>query len=269
MANSKNTIDLRRAFLERQKLLSAELELPLQFTQHPTTLGDAGEANWARMLKSFLPGRYEIGAIFAVDAQGGQSEQIDVAIYDRQFSPLWFEVAGNRFVPAESVYAVFEVKQKIDSSTMKYAAGKIASVRSLSRTSGPIVDIYGTQEGPSLDDRPILGGILALNSTWTDGLSGRVGRANIQKHTGQSHIDLGLALLDSAFDHVSEKSNRTLLSPGLTFSQTDVQLIWFAMRLFRRLQTLGTAPAVDLEVYERILDAVDASEFPEVDESEN
>lgn len=265
MAKKANKIDLRQAFLERQKLLSAELELPLQFTKHPTTLGDATEANWTRMLKSFLPGRYEVGGIYALDAKGGQSEQIDLAIYDRQYSPLWFESGGHRFVPVESVYAIFEIKQSINSKHVAYAANKIASVRRLNRTSAPIVDIYGTQDGPALRDRPIIGGILALRTDWASGLSSDVGISHLRKHQGETHIDLGLSLLDTGFDHVSNDCNTKILSPGLTFSNSDVQLIWFTMHLFRRLQAIGTAPAVDLQVYEAILDDVKASDYPDID----
>ena len=65
---SKKSVDLNEAFLARQKLLSAELEIPLEFTKHPTTIGDSSEANWVRMLRSFLPGRYAVEAIQASSA---------------------------------------------------------------------------------------------------------------------------------------------------------------------------------------------------------
>jgi hypothetical protein len=259
--------DLKRAFLQRQKAMSAELEIPLRFTNHPTAIGDASEANWVRMLKSFLPGRYEVGPIFALDAHGGRSEQIDLAIYDRQYSPLWFEAAGNRYVPIESVYAALEVKQEINASQLKYAAQKIESVRALHRTSGPIVDIYGTQTGPVPADRPIIGGIVALRSSWKNGLESDTGRRNITNHSGFQHLDLGLALNDVAFDYVAASTTSELLTPGLTFSEPGVQLMSFAMRLFRRLQATGTALAVNLDVYDKSLQAITVSDYADIDQS--
>lgn len=256
---------MKRAFMQRQKLLSSELEIPLEFTSHPTAIGDASEANWTRMLKSFLPARYEVGPIFALDAQGQRSEQIDLAIYDRQYSPLWFESAGNRFVPIESVYAALEVKQEVNARNLRYAAGKIKSVRSLHRTSGPIVDIYGTQAGPAVEDRPILGGIVALRTGWAGGLNSDSGRQNVLEHSGLSHLDLGLALVDVSFDHVAAQSPHTLLQPGLTLSEPGTQLIYFVMRLFRRLQLIGTALAVDLESYERTLESIDPTDYADID----
>ncbi|MFS0794416.1 DUF6602 domain-containing protein [Microbacterium sp. 1P10AE] len=258
-------IDLKKAFLDRQKLLSAELELPLQFTSHPTTIGDASEANWGRMLRSFLPGRYEVGPAFALDAKGNQSQQVDLAIYDRQYSPLWFQSGSSRFVPVESIYAVFEVKQNINVQNLRYAADKIASVRSLSRTSAKIVDIYGTQAGPDPLTRPILGGLLALRSDWIDGLQGHSAKNHIDSFSGAEWIDFGLALDDSAFDHIPRDANTQLLTPGIEFAAPGTQLIFFVMRLFRRLQAIGSAMAVDLEIYERVLKETDADAYDEND----
>lgn len=258
-------IDLKKAFLDRQKLLSAELEIPLQFTSHPTTIGDASEANWGRMLRSFLPGRYEVGPIFALDARGNQSQQVDLAVYDRQYSPLWFQSGSSRFVPVESVYAVFEVKQNIDLQNLRYAADKIASVRRLSRTSAKIVDIYGTQNGPDPATRPILGGILALRSDWTGGLQGETGRIHATSFSGAEWLDFGLALDDAAFDRIPDDANTDVLTPGIEYSVAGTQLIFFVMRLFRRLQAIGSAMAVDLEIYERVLEKTDPSAYDEKD----
>ena len=36
-------------------------------TSHPTTRGDQGEADWVGLIRNFLPTRYAVGPIFAVD----------------------------------------------------------------------------------------------------------------------------------------------------------------------------------------------------------
>jgi hypothetical protein len=216
------------------------------------------------MLRSFLPGRYEVGPVFALDAQGGRSQQVDLAVYDRQYSPLWFEAGGHRYVPVESIYAVFEVKQTMNKPHLDYAADKVRSVRELHRTSGKIVDIYGVQEGPDPKDRPILAGIVTLRCDWKGGLTSVVAKRNITTHRGSEHIDLGLALTDLAFDHVPADCNE-MLTPGLFYSEPATQLIFFVMHLFRRLQAIGTAPSVDLVVYENMLAAVNPEDYAEID----
>ena len=65
-----------------------------------------------------------------MDCDGRTSDQIDVLIYDPQYSPLLARTSsGDLFVPAEAIYAAFEVKQEMNKSLMDYAAYKIASVR--------------------------------------------------------------------------------------------------------------------------------------------
>jgi hypothetical protein len=66
-----------------------------------------------------------------VDSQNRFSEQIDVVVFDRQYSPFIFKYANELVIPAESVYAVFEIKQSIDVNHVKYAQKKVASVRRL------------------------------------------------------------------------------------------------------------------------------------------
>src|SRR4029450_1696475 len=138
--------DLRAAFIARQQQLLADLGLSRTVADHPGTLGDATELDWTGMLQAVRPPRHGGARGLAVDANQRRSEQLDVVIHDRHFSPLLFEVGGSRFIPAEGVYAVLEVTQKINQEQVEYAAKKIASVRRLTRTSAPIPHAGGVYE---------------------------------------------------------------------------------------------------------------------------
>lgn len=234
--------DLRGAFLAKQEALSTALKVTAEFTAHGTTIGDASEVDWTGMLSSFLPARYGVGPIFAVDSRGQQSHQIDVAVYDRQYAPLWFETpAGVRVVPVESVYAAFEVKPKIDKNLAEYAGEKIASVRALHRTSAPIRYVAGVYPAQDPATKPILGGLLALRSGWTQ-LDGRAGVAALTGLQGDRRIDIGIALDAQAFDVMPDGS--------ITYSEPGTQLISFVLHLFERLQAIGTALAIEIDKYE-------------------
>ena len=89
-------------------------------------------------MNDHLPHRYQADRAFVIDSHGECSEQIDVVIYDRQYSPFLYNQANQRYIPAESVYAVLEVKQDLSREHRLYAGGKAASVRRLHRTSAPI-----------------------------------------------------------------------------------------------------------------------------------
>lgn len=122
-APTPHPFDLTAAFFKRQEKLRNDLGIG-DIASHPGTKGDDTELNWLHMLEEFLPRRYGVSQAFVVDANGGQSEQIDLVIHDRHFSPLLFEVGNACFIPAESVYAAFEVKQDLDKGNVDYAAAE-------------------------------------------------------------------------------------------------------------------------------------------------
>lgn len=92
---------------------------------HPGTNGDASEKVWLELLQTYLPQRYQAASAHVVDSYGVFSEQIDVVVFDRQYSPFIFRYQGATIVPAESVYAVFEAKQSINAGEVRYAQGKV------------------------------------------------------------------------------------------------------------------------------------------------
>jgi hypothetical protein len=102
---------------------------------HPVLKGDAAETIWLTMLSNYLPERYRASRAVVVDSNGTFSHQIDIVIFDRQYSPFVFHQDGLDVIPAESVYAVFEAKQVITAEEISYAQEKAASVRALHRTS--------------------------------------------------------------------------------------------------------------------------------------
>ena len=81
---------------------------------HQGTKGDASEKVWLELLQTYLPRRYQAEKAHVVDSNGTFSEQIDVVVFDRQYSPFIFCYEGEIIIPAESVYAIFEAKQSIN-----------------------------------------------------------------------------------------------------------------------------------------------------------
>ena len=99
---------------------------------HSVAKGSASERVWLELLQTYLLKYYQVQGAFVVDSEGAFSEQIDVVIFDRQYSPFIFKFEGEVVIPAESVYAVFEAKQAINASQVEYAQKKIATVRQTS-----------------------------------------------------------------------------------------------------------------------------------------
>lgn len=237
---------LHEAFLSKQDELKAQLRLA-GVASHAPTIGDGSELNWKRMLGELLPERYAVTQGFVIDSHDSCSNQIDLIIHDRQYSPLFFTIGDASYIPAESVYAVFEVKQDLSKEHIEYAGRKIESVRSLRRTAAPIVHAGGVFAPRPLPR--IIGGILATSSGWTEGLGEKL-RKSLEALTDVQQLDLGCAVLAGAF--VQERSEDGILR--LDVCSAEMALVWFAVQLLRKLQAVGTVPAIDYSEYLRALE---------------
>jgi hypothetical protein len=168
---------------------------------HPGTKGDASENVWNNMLNTYLPKRYQAAKAHVVDSEGKFSQQIDVVVFDRQYSPFIFTYEEQTIIPAESVYAVFEAKQTADAALVAYAQEKVASVRRLLRTSLPIPHAGGVY--PAKAPIPILGGLLTFESKWSPALGPSLEKA-LHANAGEGRLDIGcIASHGHFFSHVS------------------------------------------------------------------
>ena len=217
-----------------------------QVLNHPTDKGDNTESNWINWFNEYLPKRYKASTATILDSKGGISEQIDVVIYDEQYSYLAFNHNGILYLPAESVYAVFEVKQNINKEYMEYAGKKAESVRCLFRTSAPINHAGGTYK-PKNPFR-ILAGILTTGSDWKDSY-GDPFKKCIRNFNKLQQIDCGCVLNSGAFsyDYSTDKLCRSV---------EDESLVFFFFNLLIELQKMGTVPAIDLHAYMSVLTIV-------------
>ena len=177
-----------------------------QALAHPGAKGDASETVWVGLLERYLPRRYQASSAHVVDSKGSFSDQIDVVVFDRQYSPFIFSYAGQTIIPAESVYAAFEAKQIINAECVAYAQDKIASVRSLHRTSLPIPHAGDTYPPKPLPG--ILGGIVALESDWNPAL-GKALQDALSRGGPEGRLDLGCVAAHGTFA-LEEDGSHTL-----------------------------------------------------------
>lgn len=268
--------DLRAAFEAQQAVLTAQLGLTGQVIRHPTTIGNASEGNWQAAFRDFLPSRYSIGSVFVGDADGRLSEQIDLAVYDGQYAPNLFTAVGDvNLIPAESVYAVFEIKQKVTGSNLIAAAQKAATVRELKRYPGKVHHAGGVIEEARVNSKPILAGILARSSYWEGGIDRELGK-RLRDLQGPARLDLGVALDAYSFSFeppfpgpeaslIVERTKppvagmsvqpleRAYDSPmedwQLNLHFQESVLIYFLGQLFKRLQPIATAHPIDVDKY--------------------
>lgn len=225
--------------------MRAELSEVRTVHRHPTAKGDGTELHWLTMLQRRLPARYRAERAFVIDADGNRSQQIDIVIHDRQFCPVLLDTAGGVHIPAESVYAVLEVKQDLTKGEIEYAGEKIGSVRRLRRTSAEFSHASGKSRTLP---QPIVGGIVSYESGWSPPL-GDAFEAVLRESRVDERLDLGCALCDAGFEVVFGDDG----APIITQSGAESSLIFFFLRLLHRLQQVATVPAIDYAQYSRLL----------------
>jgi hypothetical protein len=240
MADSLDDIDLHQVFVGQETTLLAELSAG-RHAGHTGIQGDGTEDRWIAFLRDRLPRRYAVTRAIVIDSEGHRSDQIDVVIHDRHFSPRFWEVGDHHYLPAESVYAVFEVKPDLSKSNVEYASQKAASVRRLHRTSAT----FGWALGP-MPPRPlypILAGILCDRSSWTPAF----GKPFVDTLSGietSGRLDFGCVLGHGTFE---VPHDAPLDKPVVGDAATA--LVAFLLTLLHRLQGLGSAPAIDYPAY--------------------
>lgn len=240
--------DIEGAFADQEDELAATLARGRRITRQPGIVGDATEGGWRDVLRDFLPGRYGVVCGKVVDSQGHQSEQIDVIVHDTFYSPLMFAIGADRFVPVESVYAVFEIKQSLNKEHLDAAATKAESVRRLHRTSAAIPNQFGKDIRKDLSRFPILGGLLCSESDWAVPFDEKL-REHLLEQAPDRTIDVGCALGAGAFDVERNPlvSDRSMVD--LSTSVPGRALSFFSIKLLHRLQQAGTVGAIDYEAY--------------------
>jgi hypothetical protein len=220
----------------------AKLQTNQESIKHPGTKGDATELNWIEMLESYLPERYKVAKAFVLDLNGHLSGQIDIVIFDRHYSPFLFNQDDTLYIPAESVYAVLEVKPELNKENVKYAADKAASVRVLRRTSAKIPHAGGVYKARKPFE--ILAGILTTSSSWKPPLGSKF-ESVLTALSKDQKLNFGCALQSGAFEILSDGKNEL----SVRKSKSSDSLIFFFLTLLSRLQQLGTVPAIDIKEY--------------------
>lgn len=227
-------MSIKSLFNAKQAILESKLSVLLD---HPVTKGDHCESAWIDFFRSFLPNKYAIDKGFVFDAQGNVSDQIDVIIYDSLYTPLIFGTeAGEKFITAESVYAVFDSKPKIDKSTLEYTNSKVASVVDLIRSSRAM--IIGGKSVPARELTHIIGGILAIDSVEPE---------TIEKHlANSSYIDVGCGIKKTSFICYRDENHNI---KETSFSSSEESILAFFYIILNLLYQLGTVAGLDIRDY--------------------
>lgn len=154
--------------------------------EDPGTAGDEGEANWAGLLRQWLPKHYHVetkGRLIGVD--GRMSKQMDVIVLKPAYPPKLLE---KKVWLADGVAAVFECKNTLTAAHVRDAVERCADLKSLFRP---------RQGSPRLELRtPIVYGLLAHSHSWQGADSKPVENIQSALDIAETAVDHPRKLLD-------------------------------------------------------------------------
>ena len=150
--------------------------------------------------------------------------------------PLIFATDSNeKYITAESVYAVFDSKPRINKENLEYTNLKISSVASLVRSSRNIIN--AGKIVPPRELTHIIVGILAIDSAGTE---------TVKKHIfNNPFIDIGCAIKTTLFIIYWENNS----IPEVRFSNQEESILAFFYIILNSLYQLGTVAGIDIRDY--------------------
>lgn len=221
-------INIQKLFTALDEEMRLKLSSKIDEIYHPTAKGDESELNWIGLLRAYLPERYTVDSGFVVDHKGNISEQIDIIIYDRHFTPFIFRGENVVYIPAEGVYAVFEVKPHFDKKNYDYAVKKLKSVKALKRTSATFTHILGKDKKELFD---VVGGILTKENK---------SKKCFNEIETSSELSIILSL---------DCGIKIITGESIEKQDKEPVLAFFLLKLIEKLRALGSVPALEVDKY--------------------
>ncbi|MBC2576293.1 DUF6602 domain-containing protein [Peptostreptococcus canis] len=115
MSESKDLKIHLRNIIDNYKNLEADIvkQLIFEWNPHGTTIGSNRENVWKELFERIVPKKFQVESnVFIIDSEGNRSSEVDLAIFDEQYTPYIFKHGVLKFIPIEAVAAVIECKSE-------------------------------------------------------------------------------------------------------------------------------------------------------------
>ncbi|XOQ13471.1 MAG: DUF6602 domain-containing protein [Shouchella clausii] len=90
------------------KLMLNELKIS---SEHDGLTGNFRERSWIRFFRSIIPLKYSLSqGVKIIDSEENVSNEVDIAVYDEQYTPYVFQYDEVKYIPIEAVAVVIECK---------------------------------------------------------------------------------------------------------------------------------------------------------------
>lgn len=164
----RNTIaKIKGNYVQMEELIVNQLVMSCQ--HHPTT-GGFREEVWKSLFEQIVPRKFSIErSVFIIDSSGRVSNEVDLAIFDEQYTPYIFRYGMMKYIPIEAVAVVVQCKSEVlqeeDLEDWTDSIDRLrTSLKSVARLAGKIV---GGEYDYKKDERGRLTGDSKITQTST------------------------------------------------------------------------------------------------------
>lgn len=129
---TEKKISLKEIIEGYSDLISAHAKLAGTY-KHPTGIGDGREDALIDVIRQIIPDHLAANKCTIIDAQGNATAEFDIVIFEKSHCLTPLIASGRKVIPVESVYAVIEVKSKLDKDAYEKFLAAICSLDRLTR----------------------------------------------------------------------------------------------------------------------------------------
>lgn len=215
LGETERTGKVEQLILENYQRLNSMISEEVDFaSNHGGLTGDSREVMWMEFFRKIIPKKYSLAqGVIIIDSEGNHSNEVDIAVFDEQYTPYVFQHNSLKFIPIEAVAIAIECKSsnfdvdklEVWSDNIKKLVPKTKGIARMA-AQGVVMVENDTQKRT----RPIL--ILA---------------SNLKRQTANSSSGM-FEKLDKAFDFIlmKQKSVFHLRAPN-----EGERLVWWANEL--------------------------------------
>lgn len=199
--------DIKENYLKMEKELVTQLNYNIG--NHHLTAGTNREEIWLNFFRRIVPKKFNIArSVFIIDSNHEISNEVDIAIYDEQYTPYIFNYGMIKFIPIEAVSAVVQCKSNdLDKADLHKWVESIKNLKtssdSVARLAGSVhigIKKYTEEETGAKEQEPIQSGTTPIKILCY--ISNK--KTNKDETNGREYFDIAI----EAFKNVtSKKSN--------------------------------------------------------------
>ncbi len=123
----------------QEMLLSSQEKLDISAEQIRNLIPTSGEVGtlieemFRSYLAEILPEKIGVSHGFVMDSDGGESQQMDIILYDKMSTPRIFTSTAANVFPVEATYACGEIKTRFNTKELEDSLKKCLSYKNLHR----------------------------------------------------------------------------------------------------------------------------------------